>query len=357
MKKSLVFAAFAALAIMFASCEKEDDNTISVTKGAYSTGVFVVNEGTSGVVSSISFFNISKDSVTNKLFSGVNSTDLGTFAQSISFIDSLYFITVTNSNKIEVVSQGSFKTKTTITGLLKPRYIQKISSTKAYVTEWGTDSYGDSLAVLNLSTFKVSKRIKVGVGADKMLVYNGFAYVGNKGGWGVDSTISVINTSTDTVIATIKVGVAPEGLVLDKNNKIWVLCYGGVYQADYSIKYTGSLQRINPSNNNVELSLKFDSKYSQPASIISSKGKDSILYTYNGGVYAMSVNAQTLPIAPKLSKNLYHINIDPVTGILYGTDPGNYTSDGYLFRFKAGSFAKIDSFKVGTGCGEILFNR
>ena len=76
---------------------------------------------------------------------------------------------------------------------------------------------------------------------------NGFAYVCNVGGWGLDNTVSVINTTTDAVETTLTVGDKPNSVVVDANGAVWVLTGGFTeYDADWNVvsETAGNLVKI-----------------------------------------------------------------------------------------------------------------
>jgi DNA-binding beta-propeller fold protein YncE len=343
-----------SIALFLTSCEKND--TISL-KGKFSKGVFVVNEGnfTHGNAS-ISFFDRDSLKVTNDLFFLVNNRPLGDIAQSIAEFNGKYYIVVNNSGKVEIVSNSDFTSTGVINGLAQPRYFIGINNQKAYVSQWGTGTDG-SLAVIDLSTKSITRTIPTGAGAEKMIKIGNFVYVTNSGGFGSDSTVAVINSSADTLVTKIKVGYDPQAIVEDKNDKLWVLC-GGKWKDDFSgLDKPGSLVRINPSNNSVELTLKFTSMiggYDRKPLLIN-KAKDILFYTLDGRVYEQSIDNTTLNKSAKINRDFYNLGLDPKTDMFYGSDISNGTTNGWIFRYNS-SYAKVDSFQVGIYPDETFFN-
>ena len=106
------------------------------------------------------------------------------------------------------------------------------------VNPTGATSDG-SISVVNLSTFKVTKTIKVGLHPTGMALWNGNLLVVNT----YDDTISVINTSSNAVTQTIKLdpgfgitvpkgvvtGVGPNSIAVDSVNNI---AYVALYNAN-----------------------------------------------------------------------------------------------------------------------------
>lgn len=340
-----------SIALFFTNCKKDDSKfTWNNPKG-----VFVINEGTTSISSSVSCFGTSNSKVYNDIYYLVNGLPLGSYAQSIDTSNNKYYIMVGGSNKIEVVAKSDFKSVRTITGLNNPRYFQGINTQKAYVSQWGATGSDGSLAIIDLTTNTVKSTIaNVGSGSEKMLMVNNKVYVVNAGGWGNDSTVVVVDPATDAIVKRIYVGYNPNSIVADKNGLIWVLCSGYTDAASWSLTKAGALVSINTSTNEVVQTLTFDDLKS-PTSLTINATKDQLVYLYKGAVYQQEITASTLNTTPKISRKFYHIAIDASSGILYATDPGNYSSNGLLLRYNA-SFNKIDSCTVGIGAGELFFN-
>ena len=175
MKKNLRNIGMFALAItVLASCKKDqliDDGGVPVA-GNYENGYFVTNEGNFGTGNgSISFVN-DDGVVENNVFSSVNSFALGDVVQSMTIINDNAYILVNGSSKIEVASVDSMFSVATI-DVVSPRYMAKVSDSKAYVTDWGING----VQVIDLLTNTISSTIPCGAGPEGITVANGFAYV------------------------------------------------------------------------------------------------------------------------------------------------------------------------------------
>ena len=86
-----------------------------------------------------------------------------------------------DSAKIEVIDQNAYSVATI--PAVSPRYIKQVNDTKAYVTDWGVNG----VQVIDLATNTVSSTINCGTGPEGLAISNGFAYICNVGGWGLDS--------------------------------------------------------------------------------------------------------------------------------------------------------------------------
>jgi DNA-binding beta-propeller fold protein YncE len=357
MNFKLFSKAFLALAILlsFTRCEKDETTPL---QGKFSKGIFIVNEGnyTKGNAS-ISFYDRDSLKVTNDLFHKINNRPLGDIGQSMTEHNDKYYIVVNNSSKIEIVNKTDFVSTGVIEGLAQPRYFLGIDNQKAYVSQWGANGLDGSLAIIDLSDNSVTKTIPIGSGTEKMVALGDSIYVANSGGFGNDSTIAVVNSITDELVTHIKVGYNPAAIVTDKNNKLWVLC-GGKWKSDYSgLEKPGALVKVNPSNNQVELTLNFTSMSGgyDRKSLSINEAKDVLYYTLDGNLYEQNITSTALSIQPKITREFYNVSVDPSTGMFYGADIRYGTTNGWIIRYSP-SYAIVDSFEVGILPDEMFFN-
>ena len=348
-----------AFALTFTSCKKDNPapDPLPVTPGAgsYSSGVFVTNEGPFGSgTGTISFFNRTSGSVSNDIFTAQNGYPLGNIVQSMEIYNGKAYIVVNNAGKVEVADESTFATAGTITGLTYPRYFLGINSTKGYVSEWGASGIAGAVKVIDLTSKTISATINTGKGAEGMALAGTKVYVACGGGFDNDSVVTVINSNTNTVITSINVGANPKSIKMDANGKIWVLC-SGQWDASYtSLLKTGKLVRIDTATNAVDLSLPFASTSAQPSSLVINNAKTSLFYSYNGGVYSQSCTASVLSATALINRSFYGLGIDPTNDYFYGSDAGDFSSNGKVFRFNAAA-TLVDSFAVGVVPGNFFF--
>jgi YVTN family beta-propeller protein len=328
-------------------------DTGQIVKPPFAEGIFITNEGQFPSGSgSVSFYNRTTGLVQNDIFNEVNGFPLGSVVQSMEVYDSLAYIVVNNSGKVEVVNAGTFKSTGTIIGLNSPRYFLGIDSTKAYVSDWP-----NTIAVINLQTLSVLKTVSTGTGPDKMLLNGDEVYVINGGGWGIDSSLTLINTHSDQVIKTIAVGKRPTGIVRDASGGIWVMCsgkgYNGWPQADDS---EGHLLKINPHLHTIEKNIVFPGTALHPEKLVINKEGTILYFLYSGGIYQMNIASASYEYYALVNNgNFYNLGYDPFSGFIFASDPVNFQQDGYVYRFNATNGAKMDSVKVSVGPGEFCF--
>jgi YVTN family beta-propeller protein len=350
----LFFSLFiSSTAFFFSACDP--DSAPATPKGAYEKGVFILNEGSFRAGNSaVSFYNRDSKTVEADIFAGVNNRPLGDVAQSITQHNDQIYLVINNSNKIEIVEANTFAELHTINNLALPRFLA-VANNKAYVTEYVNFSGNGQVSVIDLNTHTVVKTIAVGKLPENLLAVNNKLYVVNSG----ENFVSVINTNTDVVEKTLTLADSPNSLVLDANNKIWILAGGKkVYKPDFSVDATnstpGTLIRLNPTTQAVELSLPFASRTSSPTRLITNGARNKLHYQYGGKIYQFDITAAALPTNTLINRSFYGLGIDPSTDILYGGDAGFFTSAGKVVRFNPNGSA-LDSFPVGIAPNGFLF--
>lgn len=205
-----------------------------------------------------------------------------------------------------------------------------------------------------MSLNTVTKSITTGQGAETMILSGNYVYVACSGGDYNDSVVTVIDATADTVVKNINVGANPTYMQEDSNGKIWVLCEGQWNSGYTALLKPGSLVRINPSNNTVELSLPFNSTFSQPSNLAIDNSKNTLYYSYNGGVCSQSVTSSSLSSTVVINKNFYGLGIDPTNNYFYGAVSAG-TSNGKVIRYNP-SGVVVDSFAVGIFPGNFCFD-
>ena len=205
--------------ILIVSCKKNEDVPNSLFLSG--DGVFVVNEGNfTWGNGSLSYYSYDSAKIYNDLFYSVNGRPLGDVPNSMEIKDDLAYIVVNNSGKIEVIKKSTLESVATISGLISPRYIAFVNSSKAYITSM----YSDSLTIIRLDDNSVSGYINLGRSSESIVTAGNNAFVAN---WVGGSKVMVINIADDQLVDSIEVGIEPESMVIDKNNMLWVLCTGG----------------------------------------------------------------------------------------------------------------------------------
>jgi len=329
-----IFTFFIALTSLLVSCNNEEDDEVN---GLYHNGIFIVNEGTYGANnSSVSFYHLEGDSVINSIFETANDRPLGDVAQSIAIHNNKAFVVVNVSNKIEIVNAEDFKEIKTIENLHEPRFVA-FAANKAFVTEWGNNG---EVSAINLTDYTVST-IDVGNAPEGILAFNDKLYVANSGGFVTDSTVSVIDAATNQVIATIFTPHNPKALVVDKNEKIWVLCHGAVVYdpVTYEIVFESAskLVQIDPATNTVIKEIVV-SENTHPSGLQINPEGDK-LFVGGGfgfqGIYQVNITDNQIPATLWNDKFLYGFFVHPTTGDVFLLEAPDFTSAGKMYRYSS----------------------
>lgn len=347
------------LLVVLCACSESPVDTVFFDFTAR-RGVYIVNQGNFMYGnSSLSFYYPETRKVINHVFQARNGAPIGDVAQSMTIWNGLGFIVVNNSGKIYVIDSNTAVFKGSITGLNSPRYIHVINDGKAYVT----DLYARKITIFNPSTFEITGAIPVNNSVsefsqhstEKMVQYKNEVFTNC---WSYDNKILVINTETDQLIDSIEVFKQPNSLVLDKDNKLWVLTDGGFEGSPYGYERP-ALVKIDAETREVERSYRFELG-EHPIGLCLNAGKDSLLFI-NKHVWKMAISDKKLPSQPFLTSSytatyggFYSLAIDPVNSEIYVGDAIDHAQNGIVYRYSP-SGTLIDSFKTGITPSDFAF--
>jgi hypothetical protein len=319
---------------------------------SYQNGIFVVNEGNfDWGNASITFIN-QKDSVEQDVFKTHNGRSLGDVAESMQAFNGKGFIIVNNSNKIEVVSLKDFTSVKSITGFNSPRFMTIVDSTKAYVT-----NMQNNITVIDLLTLSIKKSISTVGWTESLILFNNYLFVSsigieNEASAQRNAKILVIDIKSDQIVDSIKTGKEPIGIVMDKKEKIWVLCTGG-----YDHFEPATLVRIDPSLHVVDKTFSFPNSNATPSRLCINAQRDT-LYFLNNGVYQMPVASTTLPSSPLIPANdhlFYGLGIQPTNGNIFVSDAKDYVQNGVVYQYNQVTGSLLNTFSAGRIPGSFCF--
>lgn len=317
--------------------------------------VWIANEGSLGNGNaSLSIFNITADSVFNKVFFTQNNQDLGDVFQSMKIVGEYVFLAINNSDKIQVIDKNTYQLIATIP-VRKPRQMLLVNENKMYVSSL----FYPEINIVNPKTFQVIGKINVDFpNTEGMILLNHKIYVAN---WDTACNyIYEINPNTDSILDRIAIaGSAPTDIISDKNNKLWVLS-GNIYKGKASY-----FTQIDPENKSIlkNFSFPFEADIIKP---VFNRTKDTLYFlgvNYDGGtayngLYRMDINATSVPnnllVSAKPLQYFWGLGIDTVTNLIYISDPKGFIQNGSVQVFNPqGDMQK--SFKTGLGPGSFLF--
>jgi len=345
------------LCSFFMACNPEEEPEL--VNYASEKGVFICNEGnfTYGNAS-LSFFDPEKKEIENYVFYKANGFPVGDVCQSMCIIDSIGFLIINNSGKILVFDIHTFKHKATIGGLSSPRYMVRVSDSLAYVT----DLYSPFISIINVNSFKKTGEIKVGRSTEGIVKKGDFVYVSS---WSFQNKVYKINCVSKQVVDSLTVTKQPNNLVIDKNNKLWVISDGG-FQGIPGGQEMAALTRIEIESFEIEQVYPFQDIKLSPSRLVANKNGDTLFFIVggwnaqtiqNGGVFAMDIGASQLPSQPFIKQEghlFYGLGIDPSSSVVYVSDAIDYQQQGWVFRYSAKA-EKLDSFKADISPGFFCF--
>lgn len=349
--KPIILTFFLISILLFTGCIG-DDIVPANPPEILGQGFFVVNEGNFTVGnSSLSFYSYDSARMFNNVFFEKNGAPLGDVAVSIDFFRNTAFVVVNNSGFIYLINKNSLEFIAKITGLQSPRQIHIVDAEKAFIS----DLQSDSLIIFNPITLDYIGAIGLGKSSEAMLSVNEKLFVANWSSYyqsSPNNTIMVVDWLSNQLADSIVVAKEPNSMVLDKDNKLWVLCSGGFMNEELP-----ALFRINPINLDIMQTYYFEDITTSPHQLCINGGGDT-LYYLNNGVFRFHIDGKALPETPFIEmgeRNFYSLAVEPHLSHILVTDAINFLQDGYVFRFRPNGML-IDSIRAGIIPGQIRFN-
>ena len=351
MKKSNLLFYVAFLAIFISSCADDDTDPIE-PKGDYENGYFITNEGPFQNGSGTITFVEDGGPVSQNVYKTVNGEDLGNIVNSMYIADDKGYIVVNNSNKVIVVNRYTMEKEAVIIGddIYNPRFFVADSG-KGYISNWGdpNNTADDFITVISLSNNAVLATIPVGEGPENMLLDAGKLFVCLKGGYGVNNKVVIINTDSNSVTENLIVGDVPNSIIVDRNADVWVLCQGKpAYTGDET---NGSLFKIEPVSNTIS---SVDFTAMQHPTLLN-YDSEKLYYNLDGKVFSFGINDTDLPTEALAGLDGYYYAMSIDSGELYGTDAGDYASEGTLKVFNLVSGDLLQTITTGIIPGQVVF--
>ena len=147
-------------------------------------------------------------------------------------------------------------------------------------------------------------------------------------------------------------------MVIDKNNKIWVMTDGGFEGSPYGYEQPGLL-KIDAETREIERTFRFPLG-DHPLGLCLNNTRDTLLFI-NQHIWKMSISAKSLPDKPFITSNysdasggFYSLGVDPETSEIYVGDAIDHQQNGIVYRYTP-SGKLLDHFKVGISPGNFAF--
>ena len=358
MKKSHLFL-LAFIAAMLFSCKPDSptpEQPVIPTPSPQDpqiTGVFVLNEGNFTFAnSSLSYYDIERDTVYNNLFYKANNAPIGDVGQSLAMMDGKLYIVVNNSNHIYKVDASTIAYEAQIKDFYSPRELHIVAPNKAYVS----DLMGTGLWIVDPQEMTHVGFVETGKTTEKIVQVGNELYVSNWSNYYLEgmekNTVQVVDINNDVKVAEITVGKEPNTMVVDKNGYVWVLCEGATWEVDGE---NPTLWEINPQLKTAELRYEFDGT---AMALKANPAGDQFYVIYNNEVRRFDVGtlslSETFSIAPEPQGMFYNMAVEPNSGDIYVTDAKNYMMNGTVYRY-TNDGVLLSSFEAGVIPSAMLF--
>ena len=243
MKKSFILTALMVISTtVFTACSDNDND------GGYTpptdSSCYILNQGNYGDNNaSLQKYDINSGLASSALcesdiFTTANGELLGDVAQDMLWIDGKLFITVSNSQKLEITDEDGNRIRkhTYTTEGAMPRSIAT-DATKVYVTNY--DGY---VYVYNAATGDSITRVYSGSYPEGIICNEGYIVVNNsnQGGYGGgEASIAIIDATTLTVVKSIKENVCnPYSESVVCNDEVYIIDsgnYGDIASKIYNV--------------------------------------------------------------------------------------------------------------------------
>lgn len=338
MKKNLFYLSLAILvAFSFVACDNDDSNS-GGDDSVNGNGCYVLNQGNwNGNDASVQFYDFETSTATSAVCTGdifynANGALLGDVAQDLLWINDKIFITVSTSQKLEVIDESGKR-------LREPYKYEEAMACPRMMTTDGNNvyvvNYDKNVYVYDVATAEFIKKIPVGSYPEGISYIDGYLVVSNSDYGMGNASVSVIDVNSGET-REIRDYIYNPGTQS-------VVCNGDVYVADQGNYSTigANIIRISPQEATAE-------SLNVPASLLATyEGyiyyvNASWSYAVNGYEYSPLyrrdvVTGEVVEVLPKEKMtNIYSLSVNPENGDIFigyadGTNLGVmrvYSADG-----------------------------
>ena len=348
MKKLLLI--FITTTFLFWGC---DNSTEIIPIKKLNSGVIIINEG--GFAqnnSTVSNYSITNKEITNDAYFSANSKGLGDTGNDLTIVGDKGFIAVTGSNKIEIISTIDFKSLGLIdfTSFGGPRSLS-ISGTSGYAT-----TSNSVLVKFDINSYSIIDTLNLGFKPEGITSANGKLFVAISG-WGAGNTVTVVDESTFKIVKNIKVKVNPVNICSISNN-VFVVSTGTYNFAGGD--GIGMLTKIDAISMSILDTLQIEQN---PGRFAFNDAEELFVINGSGIVHIsgkdMSIVNPTLISAAVVNDiyySIYSVGYDQDAEMLYLGNPKDYSQNGEIAIFDLTGNEK-NRFSVGINPGTIVLKK
>ncbi len=354
MRKFSKFFLALAVVLLVSSCRTDDDavkseeDLITTPEISFAKGFYLLNEGNMGSnKATLDFMDLETGIYKKNIYAEANPTkvkELGDVGNDIEIYGNKIYAVINASNFIEVMDKKTAKHLGTIP-LENGRYLA-FKDGKGYATSYAgpislaPDSPLGKVIEFDTINFKVQREVTVGYQPDELEIIDNQLYVANSGGYrypDYDKTVSVIDLATFKETKKIDVEVNLHRLKKDSEGDLYVSSRGDYYQIPSNIFVIDSRTH--------QVKKKFDIPVSNFTIVGDKLYFYSNEFSYETFTYEKSFGIIDTKTEQIITKNFineatlaeietpYGIAVNPNNGDIYLTDVGNYVSTGYVYCF------------------------
>ena len=356
------------LTLVLAGCRKDTQvipeevttTLFAADPNAAVKGLYVVNEGNMYMnKASIDYVDFTAGSYRRNIYNQANpevTKGLGDVGNDVGVYGSKLYVVVNGSNKVEVLNVKTGKRIQQI-DIINCRYIT-FSRGRAYVSAY-LGQIGDPnapngiVAEIDTTTLKETKRVEVGRQPEEMAVVGNNLYVANSGGYtpaSYENTISVINLDSFKETKRITVAINLHRLKADRYGDLYVTSRGDYLDVPsrlYVIStQTEQVKKVfNIAAGNLVIDDDLAYIYSTQFNILT--GKSTVSYDMLNVKDEVLLSRKFITDgSDNLIKVPYGIAVHPVSKDVFVTDATDYVTPGVLYCFDAAGKKK---WSVETG--------
>ncbi len=315
--------------------------------------VYVLNQGDFGQGNStLTAYFPDSNRAENGIFRSVNGRSLGDVGNDIALNGDEAYMVVNNSNKIEVIDASSALSIATIyfpSGTSPYRIALYPPDNVGFVS----DLYTNAVSVINLSTNSLvpADTIPVGDAPYGITCISRQVFVANSG-YGKGNTVSVIDASTRKVVKTLKVGEGPTEIEPDGNGYVWVVCPG-------QIGSNGSIYIVNIKSDTVADSINVGMQIpSFTGHTLAMDQKNGYGYLIaDSSVVKLDLLSKTIMDKNLIRGSFYAISVDLSNGDIYVADAKDYKTAGTVYIYNSYGQSTGRSFTTGINPDGMAFVR
>ena len=323
-------------------------------------GLYVVNEGNMYMnKASLDYVDFTAGSYRKNIYNQANpevTKGLGDVGNDVGVYGSKLYVVVNGSNKVEVLNLKTGKRIQQI-DIINCRYIT-FSRGRAYVSAY-LGQIGDPnapngiVAEIDTTTLKETKRVEVGRQPEEMAVVGNNLYVANSGGYtpaSYENTISVINLDSFKETKRITVAINLHRLKADRYGDLYVTSRGDYLDVPsrlYVIStQTDQVKKVfDIAAGNLVIDDDLAYIYSTQFNILT--GKSTVSYDMLNVKDEVLLSRKFITDgSDNLIKVPYGIAVHPVSKDVFVTDATDYVTPGVLYCFDAAGKKK---WSVETG--------